>query len=204
MDANETVTIWLERLRGGDEDAVARLWQRYFDRILGLARARLGSRRPNAADEEDVAISVFDSFCRGIQAGKFPELMDRQGLWPLLVVLTIRKVCDYVNYDRRAKRGGGRVLTQADFGSLEDAAFDLDGVLNDEPTPEMLVIVEEECDRLFARLDDEQRRIAHGKLQGYTNQELAAQMNCGLRTIERRLDLIRRIWMQVEEGPATR
>ena len=33
------------------------------------------------ADEEDVALSAFDSFCRGAEQGRFPRLDDRDDLW---------------------------------------------------------------------------------------------------------------------------
>ena len=44
-----------------------------------------------AADEEDVALSAFDSFCRGAEQGRFPQLDGRDDLWHLLVVITVRK-----------------------------------------------------------------------------------------------------------------
>jgi DNA-directed RNA polymerase specialized sigma24 family protein len=194
MNSHESVSVWLDQLRGGNEQAAEQLWHRYFDRVAALARARWGATPPQAADEEDVALSVFDTLCRGVMAGKYPQLADRNGLWPLLAVLTVRKACDHINHERRQKRGGGRVLTERGIQASGDAEFRLDEVLTAGPTPEMLAIMDEECSRLLSLLDDDQRRIAHGKLAGYTNQELATQMNCGLRTIERRLDLIRRIW----------
>jgi DNA-directed RNA polymerase specialized sigma24 family protein len=200
VDVNETVTVWLAQLRQGDHRAVDLLWRRYFDRVVALARARLGGLPRKAADEEDVALSVFDTLCRGVIAGKYPQLEDSHGLWPLLVVLTVRKACDRLNHERRQKRGGGLVRAEADVGADDDDAFRLDSILNDEPTPVMLAIMDEQCERLFARLDDDQRKIARGKLQGYTNQELADQLDCGLRTIERRLDLIRRIWEHAIDG----
>ncbi len=193
---DDTVTLWLERLKLGDDQAVERLWQRYFVRVMALAKARLGGVARKAADEEDVALSVFDSFCRGMSAGKYPHLDDRESLWPLLVVMTVRKACDRVNAERRQKRGDGRVHAEAEIGAAGDDAFRLDAVLAQEPTPDLLASMNEECERLFDLLDDDQRKIALGKLEGYTNQELAAQHDCSLRTIERRLDLIRRVWEQ--------
>ncbi len=195
MNVEETVTHWIGDLKAGDEAAAERLWQRYFQRLVGLARAKLGTSNRRAADEEDVAISAFDSFCRGAAAGKFPLLTDRDSLWPLLVVLTVRKACDQVNHERRQKRGGGRVQAEADLQRLADEqVFRLDRLLGEEPTPEFAAMMTEQCQRLLDALDDDQRQIALGKLQGDSNQELAQHLNCGIRTIERRLGLIRRIW----------
>ena len=39
-------------------------------------------------DEEDVALSVFASLCRGAQCGNFKKLTDREDLWALLLVMT--------------------------------------------------------------------------------------------------------------------
>ena len=100
----------------------------------------------------------------------------------------------------RQVRGGGRVHAEADLQGEGYSAFNLNSFLNSEPTSEVLAIMDEECERLFSKLDDDLRCIAQGKLDGYTNQELAEQMNCGLRTIERRLELIRRVWEQVLGG----
>ena len=53
---DDPVTLWIEGLKAGDEAAVADLWNRYFDRLVQLARQRLGSTPRRVADEEDVAI----------------------------------------------------------------------------------------------------------------------------------------------------
>jgi len=58
-----SVTHWLGALRGGDLDAAQPLRERYFVRLVGLARAGLRTgRSPGAAeDEEDAALSAFAS-----------------------------------------------------------------------------------------------------------------------------------------------
>ena len=66
-DDSGSVTHWIGALRGGDLDAAQPLWERYFARLVRLAQARLRTRRgPGVAeDEEDAALSAFDSF-RGV------------------------------------------------------------------------------------------------------------------------------------------
>ena len=56
-----------------------------------------------------MALSAFDSFCRGVEQGRFPQLKDRDGLWALLVLITVRKAADLANYNRRERRGSGQV-----------------------------------------------------------------------------------------------
>ena len=58
------------------------------------------------ADEEDVALSAFKSFCRGTRDGRFPHLQEHEDPWPLLLALTTHKAIDLLRYERRVKRGG--------------------------------------------------------------------------------------------------
>src|SRR5262245_28813364 len=87
MPSPGSVTIWLSQLKAGDTAAAQHLWQGYYRRLVGLARQRLQGRPRAVADEEDVALSAFDSFCQGVERGRFPQLDDRDDLWQLLVVL---------------------------------------------------------------------------------------------------------------------
>src|SRR6516164_1255619 len=104
MPTPGSVTAWIEQLKAGDAAAAAPLWQGYFRRLVGLARQRLGAAPRRAADVEDVALSAFDSFCRGAAAGRFPRLDDRDDLWALLVTITARKAAEQVRRERRLKR----------------------------------------------------------------------------------------------------
>src|SRR6516225_3478590 len=109
MLSADSITRWIGPLKAGDADAAQKLWEAYYARLVGLARKKLRGVRRRVADEEDMALSAFDSFCRGAQRGKFPLLRDRHNLWPLLVRITVRKAADQIQHDHRAKRGGGRV-----------------------------------------------------------------------------------------------
>src|SRR4051812_45861380 len=114
MATKDSVTRWIGELQGGDQDAAAPLWEHYFRRLVGLARKKLrNAPRQAAADEEDVALSAFDSFCRGAQRGQFRELENRGNLWRLLVTLTARKAFDQVREGNAQKRGGGAVRTES-------------------------------------------------------------------------------------------
>jgi RNA polymerase sigma factor (sigma-70 family) len=198
-DDSGSVTQWLGALRGGDLEAAQPLWDRYFARLVRLAQARLRTRRgPGAAeDEEDAALSAFDSFCRAATEGRFPRLDDRNDLWRVLVAITERKAADQVRRARRLKRGGGRVRTEADLaaGGPDDEPAGLAGVAGPEPSPEFAAEFAEEYRRLFEVLRDEDlRRIAVWKLEGHTVEEIAAQLGCARRTVARRLELIRTLW----------
>jgi DNA-directed RNA polymerase specialized sigma24 family protein len=200
MEPQGSVSGWIERARQGDDQAAGKLWQRYFHRLVSLARTALRAAPRRLADEEDVVLSAFDSFLRGAEQGRFPDLEDRDGLWRLLVVLTRRKAAHLKRDEARQKRGGRAVLDQAALARPagaegEQTAFDW--AVADEPTPAFAAQVAEECERLLRRLPDEGlRALAVWKMEGYTNEEIAARLGCCLSTVERRLQLIRRLWSE--------
>src|SRR5262245_5580941 len=86
-----SVTVWLGDLKRGGDAASQLLWERYCRRLVGLARTQLRGAPRGVADEEDAALDAFNSFLAGVARGRFPQLHDRDDLWRLLVVLTIRK-----------------------------------------------------------------------------------------------------------------
>ena len=194
-----SVTHWLGEFKAGDLTAAQPLWERYFDRLVRLARARLRAahRAVADADEEDAALSAFDSFCRGVACGHFPQLADRDDLWRLLVTITACKAADQARRRGRQKRGGGRVLGEADLVGPVPAGgpAGLDAIVGPEPSPEFAALVADECCRLLDALGDETlRRIAIWKMEGYTNEEIATRLGCAVRTVANKLKLIRMAW----------
>jgi DNA-directed RNA polymerase specialized sigma24 family protein len=204
MNADDpgSVTIWVDALRAGDPDAARQLWQRYFQSLVRLARSRLLARARGAADEEDVALSAFDSFYDGMAQGRFPDLADRDDLWRVLVVIAARKASNQNRRELRQKRGGGRVRREAELITGPEAEAEvLAQIVGAEPTPEFAAMVADECARRLRRLPDESlRRVALLKMEGYRNEEIAVHLGCGLRTITRRLEVIRKAWL--DEAPA--
>ena len=191
MTSTESVTHWIGQLKEGDPAAAQKLWEGYFQQMVELARRKLQGMPRRAADEEDVALSAFNSFCRGASSGRFPQLRDRNSLWPLLVAITAHKAVDLMRHERRLKRGGPAP------GAGEPAApeTELEQVIGREPTPAFALQVAEECRRLFNRLDDDGlRTVALWRMEGYTVEEIAARLGCVPRTIERKLRVIRNLW----------
>ena len=119
MSDEDEITSWLDRLAEGEQSAAQHVWEQYCQRLFLLARRKLGIMPRRAADEEDVVLSAFNSFCQAAAVGRFPQLHDRHDLW--------------------------RVLVKA-------------------------------------------------KLEGYTNDQIAAKLNCVATTVERKLGRIRKKW----------
>ena len=190
MASEGSVTRWLPPLQAGDPAAIQQLWERFFRRLVGLARKKLRGAPCLVEGAEDVALSAFDSFCRNAERDRFPQLLDRDSLWRLLVTLTARKAAHLLRDEGRQKRGGG-----AERLSNTDAESVLADVLSREPSPAFAAQAAERYRRLLAMLGDEElRRVAVGRLEGYTVEEVAAQLGCAPRSVKRKLRLIRDIW----------
>ena len=199
MSSSPSVTEWLGRLKAGDRDAAQRLWERYFDQLVRLARQKLPAGRRRVADEEDVALSALNSFFRGLDRGRFPDLHERGGLWPLLVTITTRKIGKLARRENSAKHGGGRLQGESALiprGQRQRGAA-WDENLGEAPSPAFACQVAEECALLLGRLDDAQlRQVALWKMEGYTNVEIAAKLGCVESTVERKLRVIRSVWAE--------
>ncbi len=194
---DDDVSAWIHQLAQGDEAAAQKIWDRYCSGLLALARRKLGDGQRRVADEEDAVLSAFHSFCQGAATGRFPKLDDRDDLWRLLVTITTRKVFAHQKHARRQRRGGGVVRGESVFAHIGSSGqgAGLEQVFCQQPTPAFLAAMSEQCSRLLKALQGESlRTIALCKLEGYSNHEIARKLDCSLRTVERKLQLIRRKW----------
>jgi len=147
--------------------------------------------------------------------------MDRDSLWPLLVAITANKSVDLIRHENRQKRGGtgggaggdggggaGAGSSDGDSGSRDGSpendlrtrgeAVDISELLSTEPTPELASEFAELFERLMRKLDEaddpELKLIAVRRMQGESAAEIAADLGCVKRTVERKVTLIRRLW----------
>lgn len=181
-----SVSHWLDGLRAGDSVAAQELWNRYFARLVSVAQARL-SRLSAETSGEDIALSALKSVMIGLQANRFPDLTDRDSLWPLLVTITARKAIS----EQRRQLAGRRTR------NLECSLNDLRDFIGIEPSPDFAVEVADELERLVKSLGDASlRQIVEKKIAGFTNDEIAEELGCSVRTVIRKLDRIRREWRQ--------
>ena len=146
--AVEEVTLWINKLSGGDPRAAQLLWETYFNRLVHYARRKLDGLPLRVADEEDVALSAMYSFCRGMEQHRFDQVNDRNDLWKLLVTITARKACAQRRRQYAGKRGGGQVRGEsvfADRGHESSHEKGIGAILGEEPTPELACMVAENC-----------------------------------------------------------
>jgi DNA-directed RNA polymerase specialized sigma24 family protein len=196
-----SVTRWIGDLKAGDRQAFEPLWERYYATLVERARAKLLTLRSSktASDEEDLAVSAFQSLYEGLSKGRFPRLADRDDLWRLLVHLTACKAVDRHRALNRQKRGGGIVFNEVDMIGAGTADLEsggpLDRIIGSEPSPEFAAIVAEEYHRRLDALGDPAlRRIAELKLACFSNEEIRQQLDCSLRSVTLKLELIRKKW----------
>jgi DNA-directed RNA polymerase specialized sigma24 family protein len=198
MRVEASVAGWIEGVRQGDSAATEALWKHCFPKLVQYAREKLRGIPRRAADEEDVALSAMESFFRAIRDGRFPVLADHNELLRLLLWMTARKAADLVRRETSQRRGRGKVRGDSALREIV-----LGSVSRANVPPELAMVLAEEVQRLMELLEDpDLQAIAVAKMEGSSNQEIAAQMQCSPRTVERRLQLIRKIW---EKGvlPAT-
>jgi DNA-directed RNA polymerase specialized sigma24 family protein len=189
----------LDRVRDGDDQAIAKLWDDYYHQLVRIAAKRLPTNLRRTGDEEDVALSAFNSFIAGIREDHFPDLSGRDNLWGLLITLTGRKVHAHLRHQTRQKRGGGAVRGESVFldkaGDLK--AGGIGGVTGETQSAEIHAELAEACEDLLNQLDDEQlKQIAVMRMDGYLVDEIADRLELSKRAVERRLQLIRRTWTE--------
>jgi len=201
-----SVTRWIGELKAGTEEPFSRSgtaitpgWS------SGPGRSLVRSATP-VNDEDDVASSAFHSLYQGLREGRFPRLEDRDDLWRLLVHLAACKAVDRHRAEHRRKRGGGKILSEADMVAAradgDDEGNPLDRIIGSEPSPEFAAMVAEEYRRRLEGLGDATlRRIAELKLACYSNEEIRQQLGCSLRSVTLKLELIRKKWQWVKGPP---
>lgn len=191
---SQSVTGWIDQLGEGNQQAAEELWQHISVRLHDFAQRKLDVRTRRKYDEYDAANSAFHSLCRGLADGRL-EAENRDAFWGLLAVITSRKISAQRSYLNRQKRGGGAVGGDSGFAAFGDAGINAIG--SHQPPPDVLAEVSDSCDQLLDALPDEtMKKIVLLKFHGAKNGEVADELKCTQRTIERKLERIRRIWVE--------
>lgn len=188
MSQGGSVSHWIGRLKNGKDSAARNIWQRYRGRLQSLAGYELGNSPRAVSDDEDVVIRAFEAFLRRTREGAYGNMQTRDDLWRLLVAITR-------SYARKQSRFLGRLRRRMIVKDPQANEEILRQLASDDPTPDVLASVSESLRMLIDKLQDpDLQEVAMGRLNGLTNEEIAAQQNRSVRTIERRLGLIRIVW----------
>jgi RNA polymerase sigma-70 factor (ECF subfamily) len=186
MAQSDDFSRLMGRLRAGDENASAEVFDLFTRRLLGLARRRLEGVIGGKEDPAEVVQSVFRSFFRRQREGQF-RADGWDDLWRILTVITLRKCCNRVEYFRAARRDVRREvpLAEADkfLPSWEAVARD--------PTPSEAAVLTETLEWLMSGLGETDREVLSLHLQGYTAAEIGERVGYTQRTVRRTLEAIR-------------
>jgi RNA polymerase sigma factor (sigma-70 family) len=201
MTAIGSVTAWIGQLQAGEETALAKLHERYWPRLVALARQRLKGAPGCAADEEDVAQEAFWSFYRRLRVGQDFRLASRHDLLALLTHIIACKAVNQLQHELGVqKRGSGRVRNESALEALGGAGPEgrgLDRAEGPGPTPLEHALLNDSYRHYVSGLADNLRGFAELYLAGCTHKETAARMGCVERTVERKLTVILKKWQEM-------
>jgi RNA polymerase sigma-70 factor (ECF subfamily) len=185
MPESLQVKMLLSRWRMGDEDAARQLFAMYVDRLVGLARQRIGQRLATRIDPEDVVQSVFRTFFDRARDGQF-EIQEDEDLCKLLARITVHKTFRQIAFHKAAKRD-----LYMETGHGDEAQKQLQALLDRGPTPEMANQFVDQLEHFLRRLRPEDRQIIELRMQGYKDVEIARQLGISDRKIRRLMERIR-------------
>jgi DNA-directed RNA polymerase specialized sigma24 family protein len=198
MLPNGSITLLLHRLRAGDEAALSALHARCWPELVQLARTRLRGAALKVADEDDVAQEALWGFWRTFESGRVTKLDRRHDFFALLTHITACKVAGLLQREFGTdRRGGGHVLGEGDLDNGNGGTSGWAGVAGPDLPPDERAALHDAYAFFMGALEAAQRGIAELHLAGLTNQEVARQLGCSERTIERKLSLIRDRWQEV-------
>lgn len=166
----------LRAIRGGSDEAAAKLYRRYAQRLRALAKAQSSHELARREDVDDIVQSVFGSFFRAASQGLY-DVPAGEDLWKLFVVIAMNKIRAKGNYHRAAKRdvrvtSGSEALERVgatELASDEDALASLQMVV----------------DEALEKLPPLTRQMALLRMQGHDIGEIVRATSRSYRTVER-------------------
>jgi RNA polymerase sigma-70 factor (ECF subfamily) len=195
MPASPEEQVLIDLWRKGDQEAARQIVERYIDRLLLLARRRISQRLSSRVDAEDIVQSVFRTFFHRVKDGQF-VFADQDDLCKLLVRITLHKTLRQVAFHKAAKRDPGMETEQGEHHRERLLAL-----LDREPTSEETVAFLDQLEHFLGQLKPQERQILELRLQGYSNDEIAKQLDVYDRKIRRVIEHIRAV--AEKEGLAT-
>ena len=167
----------LDQFLAGNSEAAAAIFDRYVERLLALARTRIGVKLRRRVDPEDVVQSAYRSFFVHAQNSEYQ--LDRSGdLWRLLARTTMNKLYGQIEKQTAAKRSIDReVAEEAVLATIADR----------EPKVVDLIAVAEQLTLIMDGLSDDERCVLVSTLQGQDLEEIAEAIGKSDRRVRRLL-----------------
>ena len=186
----------LHALETGEAWAFQQFWDEYYDGLVRYARKKIGAMPLRSLDEEDIAISAMHSFFRGLSEKRF-FAADNLEFRKLLTVIIARKLQKQRAKQFAQKRGGGRVRGESVFqqNAEDESGCGFETLAATPERPDLCAEFCETTEKLFGVLQDQStQQVAQLLLEGYSINEIAEQLGCVRRTVERKIERIRTLW----------
>lgn len=199
MSTESSLQSWLVRVAKGDQNAARELFDRYAERLIGLAATKLNAKLRRKEDPEDVVQSVLKSFFHRHAAGQY-DLTRDGSLWHLLAAITVRKCA---NRGRRFSAGIRNAALEESGPTPSDDSVGEWRFVDRKPGPEDAAILREEeasfletLERLRKSLNDRDREILDLSLLGKSPTEIHQMTEIPLSTVFR---IVRRLRKRLED-----
>lgn len=191
MASSGSFTRCMSDLRAGDSLAEVAVFERFVNRLIGLAKVKLQPQVQSKMDPEDLVQSAFGSFFDGNAAGKF-YFENWDSLWALLARITVRKYNKRMDRLHASKRS---VERETPMGQLGFSA-----IADREPTPEEAALCSDLLESILGSSSKPlHREIILLKLQNHTNAEIGKILGRTERTVYRVLNRTRQQLQEMDE-----
>jgi RNA polymerase sigma factor (sigma-70 family) len=181
MAISELVQVVVDGNRPEREEALGLIWLQIYPWVCFLANRRLREAKLGpVVDEEDVAQEACVRLIESLRSGKLVNQTE-EGIYAYLSTTVARIIVDYHRRYSAQRRGGAHLVA-----NLSD---ELREIADTTVSPLGAIVLNEMLDNL----PEELRHIAIFRMMGYTNKEIAHDLDLTLRTVERRLEEIRAV-----------
>ncbi|MCC7014208.1 MAG: sigma-70 family RNA polymerase sigma factor [Planctomycetes bacterium] len=147
LDEHSNSIELVRRAKEGDEDALDRLFRRYYDRVLRIVRMRLGPRLRTQVEIEDV---LQETFVAAVESFDRFEMRDEASLINWLARLAENRIIAFSDFHSAKKRDQRREVRLRSSSNFVDSsvisqelADKLEGPADKAATAELKQIVEE-------------------------------------------------------------
>jgi RNA polymerase sigma factor (sigma-70 family) len=184
----------LDGLRHSGDEAAAKVVERYYRRLVALARKKLGERLRPRVDVEEVVQSALGTFFVRARAGQF-QLRDWNGLLALLMCITARKCLKAYEVHLAASRDVRR--EQPPPGTEAGGPWAL---LARAAPPEEELLLEETLEQATHELNEYERQIVSLTLHGCPPADVCARLGCSRAKVSRVLGRVEEVLLRLRDG----
>jgi RNA polymerase sigma-70 factor (ECF subfamily) len=163
--------------QAGDLRAAEGIYLRYAERLWRLADRHIGETLQRRVDPDDIVQTVFRTFFRRTEAGKF-SIENSASLWALLARITLNRIRS------EARKWDLQAAVPLDDG--REQAETSPG----PPTEAGARMLLQELSGLVAQLDPRGVEVLRLTVEGLSVSQIAGQLGCSRWTIRRVLDRV--------------